>query len=194
MKYILKDNSNREYKDISNYTSIDDLLNKEYFNHELSTEKNINYVKRFKSGDKSKHKIPNNKLARYEGYLFYLKNKKIEKHLNYLSYLKIIYYIFQEILYQIYYKRRSWYIKKLGKIKFLSDELYKMNLTNNTIYLSKDNIIRVKSTISHYKKANNYYRRYRFKLSASIRYYLKQDFIRYKRYYYHKRNKVLYTY
>jgi len=180
----------KELNDISKYKSINNIINKEYHDRELSYNHNDNYNKRLKSQHKKSHTNSTKKNVLYHGYSIY-RTKKLDinsNYLNYISYIKISYYIFQSILKNIYYNNYSWYIKNIGRLKFKTEKILFQYLPKlESYYNTRDKMIRIRVFIKYNKNTNLYYKRFKFSISNPVKSFIKQDYIRYKYNYAYKR-------
>jgi hypothetical protein len=173
------------------------LIDKEYVTNPISYIHNTNYNKKVKSVHKRKTNTNCNRYITYTSYEIYRLSKLPDKefHLNFVSFLKISFYIFQEITRIILFHNLLWKIPNIGDIKCYTktSRIVDNDLPKEYIKLNENKIDGVKSHLKKTKTTSLYVRRFNLKFRYSIRAAYYQDYTKYNETFVHKKIKKVYT-
>lgn len=173
------------------------LIDKDYVTNPISYIHNTNYNKKVKSVHKRKTNTNYNRYITYTSYEIYRLSKLPEKesHLSFVSFLKVSFYIFQEITRIILFHNLSWKIPNVGYIKCYTrtNILTGRDLPKEYLKINENKIDGVKSHLRNNKTTSFYIRRFNLKFRYSIRSAYYDDHTKYNETFAHKKIKKVYT-
>ena len=161
------------------------LIEKVYVPSVISCDYNNGYNKKLKSYHKKKSNRPVDRYITHDSYEIYRKEKlpPNEIHLNFVSFLKISFFIFQEILRNIIFNGLSWKIYGIAVIECSSNI--------RTLNGEKTNVI---STLTNYfHNTHSYIKRFSFKMKNTVRNIYINDYQKYQEKFVHKQVKKIKT-
>lgn len=165
----------------------------------ISRDHSNGYNRKFKALDNKKNKFNNHKILRFEAYKLY-REKELpnDTHINYISFAKVLIYLFTEIAKQVILNKKAWNINRIGIIRFSSIYVKKNEniIINNSPETGKAkmDMVKVFGKIKYYKSSNLYLRRFSFLVSKKIKLMFQKDLREYSKSYTHKRFTELKTY
>lgn len=158
--------------------SIEEIVLQEYYkNNEITkVTRPIDVANKYK--DKRKFKQNKEKNIFYNSYLDY--QKYDIEHYSYSTFKVILLYIIQEIINQIFIKRRSWFIRHIGYIDLKLKKYKRPNKLDNSSYsILNDKCIIPRLELDIGIGTNKYIKRYKFELSKVLRQYIKNEYNNY---------------
>lgn len=161
------------------------LIDKVYVPSDISCDYNNGYNKKLKSYHKKKSNRAVDRYITYDSYKIYREEKlpPNEIHLNFVSFLKISFFIFQEILRNIIFNGLSWKIYGIAVVECSSNI--------RTLNGEKTNVI---STLTNYfHNTHSYIKRFSFKIKGTVRNIYINDYRTYQEKFVHKQVKKIKT-
>jgi len=176
-----------------------EFINREYISSDICYDHNLNYNKKVKSIHKRKTNRDVERIVTYTSYEIYRKVKLPDgdRHINFISFIKLTFYIFQEIVNLILVKKIKWKITGLGSIlnyTFLDNTVSPTNTLPEEYKKINNNLsARITSYINFNKNSSYYLRRFRFKFRYSIKSLFCKDYMTYNQVFTHKQINKIYT-